>query len=200
MSANEKVKKSWIKQFIIPTVIFVLCMGVSFCFVQAGRKLSVTPDMTSFLAPGTKTIDLQEEGNYTVYLMLRGTYENKNYTAPEDLKGLTLEIKHGEEKIKVVKADLTYIFDQEGQSGKPYLNFAINEAGSYEFTATLENETTSEVVLAVGLKNEKMMNLFYYVIAATLIGLIGILEFGCFILYRIVKLIKSSMMAPKSRL
>lgn len=188
MNAFEKKYKPSKKQFIIPTIVFILCAVTSVFLFYQGKARSIDPPKTSFLVPGTTMLDLTQVGRYTIYLELDTLFEGKHYEAPEVIEGLKCEVMKDETKIKVEAADLSYSYNRNGQKGESYFNFTIEEPGSYTIITTIDNEQMKEAVLSVGLKNEKMVRVLQFTVGASVLMLVGIFEFIGYMIYGLIKL------------
>ncbi len=189
MNTFEKTYKPSKKQFIIPTIVFILCTFTSIFLFEQGKLRSIDPPKTSFLAPGTTVLNLNQAGRYTIYLELDTIFEGKHYEAPEVLEGLNCEvIKEGRE-IKVEPADLSYSYNRDGQKGESYFNFTIESPGNYTIITTIDNEQMKEAVLSIGLKNEKMIRVLQFTVGASVLMLVGIFEFVGYMIYGIIKLV-----------
>lgn len=188
MNDIDKRYKPTKKQFIIPTVIFVLCIITSIFLYEQGKLRSIDPPKQSFLVPGTTEIELDKVGRYTIYLELDTLFEGKHYEAPEFIESLKCEVVNDESKIQVSTADINYKYNRDGQQGESYFNFTIEEAGKYKIITTLEDEVVKEAVLSVGLKNEHMVRVLQFTVGAAVIMLVGIFEFIGYMVYGIIKL------------
>ncbi len=188
MNDLDKRYKPTKKQFIIPTVIFALCMITSTFLYEQGKLRSIDPPKQSFLVPGTTEIELDKVGHYTIYLELDTLFEGKHYEAPEFIESLKCEVIKGDTEIQVNTADLNYKYNRDGQQGESYFNFTIDEAGKYKIITTLEDKVVKEAVLSVGLKNEHMVRVLQFTVGAGVIMLVGIFEFIGYMVYGIIKL------------
>lgn len=199
MNTSKEANKPSKKQFIIPTIVFIICTITSVFLFQQGKVRSVDPPKTSFLVPGTVVLPLDKPGRYTIYLEQDTLFEGKHYTAPEVLEGLKCEVVKDDKSIKVEPADLSYSYNRAGQKGETYFNFTIESTGDYQITTTLENNEIKEAVLSVGLKNEKMIRVLQFTVGASVLMLVGLFEFVGYIGYATIKLVLYKIKLKQSK-
>ncbi len=183
------VKKPSKKQFIIPSIVLIICLILGVWLLEEGRKRSIDPPKTSFLAPGIHKVDLQEVGTYSIYIESQIEYEGKSYNIPDgSIEKLEIKINKDGKKVPVRKADIFYTYDKNGNKGETNSNFDISEPGEYEIISKLKSELNEEIILSVGIKNEGMLRVLQFTVGASVIILVGIFQFVGYIGSGIIRL------------
>ena len=186
---NVEVKKPIRSQVIIPSVIFIGCMIIGGCMIQEAKKRSIDPPKTSFVAPGTTKINLSKLGSYTVYIESEIEYEGKRYVVPDGtIEDLEVKVSKGDVVVPVRKADIFYKYNKNGNKGESNCNFDITEKGEYNITTKLESDQNEQIILSIGVKNEEMLRVLQFTVGASVIMLVGIIQFIGYILSAVIKI------------
>ncbi len=184
-----RVQKPSKKQFIIPSIVLILCMVLGTWLLEEGRKRSIDPPKISFLAPGVHKINLEEIGTYTIYIETQIEYEGEKYNIPDgSIEKLEVEVNKDGEKVPVRKADIFYTYNKNGNKGETNSNFDITEPGEYEIISKAKLELNKEIILSVGIKNEGMLRVLQFTVGASVIILVGVFQFVGYISAGIIKL------------
>ena len=172
------VKKPTTKQFIIPAIILIVCMIVGGMLLEEGKRRSIDPPKISFVAPGSTEISLDEVGCYTIYIETQIQHEGKQYTVPDgSIEDIEIKVSKNGQGIPVRQADIFYTYDKDGNKGQTNSNFDITEAGEYVIDTNIESKANKQIVLSVGIKNEQMLRVLQFTVGASVILLVGIIQF-----------------------
>ena len=185
-----EVKKPSKKQFIIPSIILIVCLVFGGWLLNEGRKCSIDPPKISFLTPGVTKVNLEEIGSYSIYIETEIQYEGKLYSIPyKSIDKIDIDVSKNGEKIPVRTADIFYKYNKNGNKGETNLNFDITEPGQYEINSDIESNEIDQVVLSVGRKNEGMLRVLQFTVGASVIILVGVFQFVGYILSGMIRLL-----------
>lgn len=163
-------------QVMVPIVILVITLVAGGIMLFVSKKLGVEHEKVNYLAPGRSELQL-ETGKYTLYLMTEVDYEGKHYSIPEDFETVSFKVLHNEKEIPLEKAEYEYTFGEDNYKGKTVNEFEVVEEGTYTLETTVDNKDKSEVVIAVGKKDENLQTVITLTVIAMMIMLMGTLQF-----------------------
>ena len=105
------------------------------------------------VVPGTHQIYLPKPGNYTIFYEYRSVIANTVYSTGEPLSGISAWMKSEEDSQEVaLSAPLgSTSYETRGRAGRSVLDFEIEEAGTYVFSAEYSGNTSGpDIVFAIG--------------------------------------------------
>ncbi len=187
---NVVVKKPSKNQFIVPSIILIVCIVLGGWLLGEGKKRSIDPPKISFLSPGVHKVNLEEVGTYSIYIESEIQYEGRQYSVPDgSIEKLEIKVNKDGVKIPVRRADIFYTYNKDGNKVEIHSNFDITEPGEYEINSTMKSEQNEEIILSVGIKNQGMLRVLQFTVGASVVILIGVLQFIGYITMGIIKLI-----------
>lgn len=175
------------KQVMIPIVVLMVTLAIGGVLLLVAKSLGGEGKRVSFLAPSTEVFNLEEPGNYTIYLTTQITSDEMRYSLPENFKGLHTELSFNGEKVTLTKVDDSYTYGEEGNQSKSYLSFEAAEPGEYQLTTRIESESIPELVLAIGKTEENLEMVLVLVTCACLLMLMGVCQFAAYMLFNLGK-------------
>lgn len=187
MNYSDDTYKPTKKQVIIPIIVLVVTLAIGGILLLVARTLNDEGTKISFIAPSTEIFNLEEPGNYTIYLTTQITSDKMNYSLPENFKGLDAELTFGGEKVTLTKIDDAYTYGEEGNRSESYLSFDINEPGEYQLTTRVESESISELVLAIGKTEENLEMALILATCACMLILMGVCQFVAYMIFYLGK-------------
>lgn len=173
------------KQVIIPIIILVIALAIGGGLLGVAKSLGNGGTKTSFLAPGTERINIDEPGNYTIYLTTKITSDQMSYSLSEDFKGLGVELTLDGEQVVLTKIEDAYTYGEENNQSKSYLSFEAHKPGTYQLTMVVEDDSIARLALAIG-KTEK--NLEMVLALATCGGMLILMGICQFVAYMVLHL------------
>jgi hypothetical protein len=163
-------------------VLIALAGSAVFIVFLIGTLSNRTKGLKQVVVPGSHEMRFEKTGIYLVYYEYQSVVDGKVYSTGEALSGLQCTVTHkaSGKRVRIGPASVSSNYTMGGRAGKAVLQFAIDEPGTYEFSAWHEDEG-SDIVLAVG--QDFTINLF-----VSIFGGIAIL-FGAWVIAGIIFII-----------
>lgn len=160
-------------------VLIALAGSAVFIVFLFGTLGGLTKGLQQVIVPGSHEMTFYKTGTYFVYYEYKSVVDGKVYSTGETLSGLQCSVKHmaSGARTRIEPASASSDYTMGGRAGKAILQFAIDEPGTYEFSAWYE-DGGQDIVLAVG--QDFTMGLF-----VSIFGGIAIL-FGAWIIAGII--------------
>lgn len=175
------------KQVIVPIIVLVITLAIGGILLWVAKSLGDGGTKTSFLAPGTEVFNIEEPGNYTIYLTTKITSDKMSYSLPENFKGLSTELTFNGEEIALTKIDDAYTYGEEHNQSKSYLSFEADKPGAYQLTTFLEDGSIPELALAIGKTEENLEMVLVLATCASLLILMGICQCVAYMVFNLGK-------------
>jgi len=113
----------------------------------------VTEGLQQVVVPGKVDLALAKPGKYTVFYEHESVVGNKIYSTGESVSGLECSLISARTgaAVRLSRSTVHSTYSMDGRSGTSFLDFSIDEPGTYELSAQYEEGREGpEVVLAVG--------------------------------------------------
>ena len=175
------------KQVMVPIIVFVVTLIVGGILLLIAKSFGDEETKISFLAPSTQVFNIEEPGNYTIYLTTQITSDEMSYRLPENFKGLYTELTLNEEKVTLTKIEDGYTYGEESNQSKSYLSFEASKPGAYQLTTRVESESIPELVLAMGKTEENLERVLVLATCACLLILMGACQFIAYTIFNLGK-------------
>lgn len=173
------------KQVMIPIVVLMVTLAIGGILLLVAKSFGGEGKRVSFLAPSTEVFNLEEPGNYTIYLTTQITSDEMRYSLPENFKGLHTDLTFNGEQVTLTKVDDSYTYGEEGNQSESYLSFEAAEPGEYQLTTRIESESIPELVLAIGKTEENLEMALVLVTCACLLMLMGVCQFAAYMVFNL---------------
>jgi hypothetical protein len=163
-------------------VLIALAGSAVFIVFLFGTLGGLTKGLQQVIVPGDHEMTFNKTGTYFVFYEYQSVVDGKVYSTGETVSGLQCTVVHkaSGKRILTGPASASSDYTMGGRAGKAILQFAIDEPGTYEFSAWYE-DGGPDIVLAVG--QDFTMGLF-----VSIFGGIAIL-FGSWIIAGIIFII-----------
>lgn len=175
------------KQVIIPIIILVITLAIGGSLLWVAKSLGDGGTKTSFLAPGTETFNIEEPGNYTIYLTTKITSDQMSYSLSENFKGLSAQLTLDGEEVVLTKIEDAYTYGEEHNQSKSYLSFEAHKPGAYQLTTVVEDGSISRVALAIGKTEKNLEMVLVLATCGSMLILMGICQFVAYMVLHLGK-------------
>lgn len=170
------------KQVVVPIIIFVVALCLSGILLLITKVLGEDSERTTYLAPTTEKMQIEETGEYTIFLGVEANYEGKRYEVPEDYEGLQVKVLFKGSEVEVKPAETTNAYGVEGDMCKDVYTFAVKDTGEYTFEFSLSGSEIEQVVVAVG-RTQHVGAMLGLTLVAGMSMLLGICQFLGYLIY-----------------
>jgi len=164
------------KRVGVAVVIFVAGIAAFACFLTFSL-LGIKNSIQHVTVPGTSAITLKDAGKYTVFYEYNGNHEKlANYSKTWKLN-VTLTDKIRNQVVPISKASSKSNYSFIGHSGSSFLEFSIENPGTYELSAVSQDNTDTNLTLALiqGFTSKILITVFGSLIILFATILVGIL-------------------------
>ncbi len=147
---NNSIRQSKLL-YAVSGVIFIIGI-ISFVVVLVTGILSSVSNLDNqVVVPGTRTIELNEPGNYNIYYEYISVVDGRVFET-NNINGLVCKLKNTEtgEHIILKNSTANATYSVNGREGQSLFSFTIDKAGIYEIDAAYESGEGEEAVLAIG--------------------------------------------------
>lgn len=187
MNYSYDMYKPTKKQVMVPIVVLIVTLVIGGILLLIAKSLGGEGVRTNLIAPGTQVLNLEEPGNYTIYLTTQMMDDKMSYHLPEDFKGLHVELTLNGEAVALTKIEEGYTYGEEGNQSESYLSFDVTEPGEYQLTTSIESNSIPEIVLAVGKTEENLGRVLILSTCALLLILMGVCQFVAYMIFNLGK-------------
>lgn len=150
MEYKVKRRPSKINYFL--AVLIILVGAGIFTMLIVSTVIKSADNYKRVIVPGEKIINLDSEGRYTIFLEYESVIGSKVYSSSRYIPGLKCEIKPygSNDSIEVTPARYDSNYSFNGHKGTSIFEFNIDKPGKYVLSASYDDNTSNEIVLAVG--------------------------------------------------